>query len=305
MHHSFDIHLAAQYGVEEAILIHHFQHWINLNQEKGINFYENATWSYQTRESIADHFPYLDRHKVRRLTDKLVKLKVLKKGNFNKSKFDKTIWYAFCDEKIFTIGKSAKSRDQSANGIDENGIPIPYSKALYSRPNRDISNDMSSRSRKPAPRQQAYEIVFSKEEGRFQGLTEEDGRIWREAYPEIDLGKELAKMASWIKANPRKSNKKNWRKFIVSWLSKSSDQEMNRQARNGASIPNDEQLWTRANTKLFYEWKEKANGSLDHCYIKNGYLINKENGRECRVNLKPEAFENLLCDVAGVKRSNV
>ena len=29
MHHSFDIDLAEAYGILEAILLNHFQHWIN------------------------------------------------------------------------------------------------------------------------------------------------------------------------------------------------------------------------------------------------------------------------------------
>ena len=33
-HHSFDVYLAAEYGIQEAIMIHHFQHWIGVNMRK-------------------------------------------------------------------------------------------------------------------------------------------------------------------------------------------------------------------------------------------------------------------------------
>lgn len=126
--HSFDKHLASEYGIEEAIIIHHFQHWIEVNQRLKRNFIDGRTWTYQTREEIAANFPYMDEHKVRRITDNLVKLGILRKGNFNKSKMDKTIWYAFENEEMFTIGKFANSIGNSANSIDENAKAIPDTK---------------------------------------------------------------------------------------------------------------------------------------------------------------------------------
>lgn len=128
-HHSFDIDLAAKLGsVELAILIHHFQHWIKYNIRLKRNFKEGRTWTYQTREEIAAHFPYFSPSQVRRLTDKLVKMGVLRKGNFNKSSIDKTLWYSFENEEMFTIGKFANSIDDSVKWIDDSVKAIPHSK---------------------------------------------------------------------------------------------------------------------------------------------------------------------------------
>ena len=43
------------------------------------------------------------------------------------------------------------------------------------------------------------------------------------AYPACDLTAELAKAASWLKANPTRAHKSNWRRFVVSWLTRSQD----------------------------------------------------------------------------------
>lgn len=127
--HSFDVKLAAELNsIELAILVHHFQYWINKNQELGRNFIDGCTWTYQTREEIASHFPYLTKDQVRRLTDKLVSLKILKKGNYNKKGMDKTIWYAFVNEENFTIGKSANSSGKSANLCGNSAKAIPHTK---------------------------------------------------------------------------------------------------------------------------------------------------------------------------------
>ena len=55
-HHSFDVYLAEQYGIHEAILIHHFQHWIMVNKNLKRNFRDERTWTYQTLQDIAAHF---------------------------------------------------------------------------------------------------------------------------------------------------------------------------------------------------------------------------------------------------------
>jgi hypothetical protein len=142
MHHSFDIELACKYGVEEAILIHHFQHWITYNKRLNRNFHEERTWTYQTVEEICAHFPYLTKEQIRDLIERLCTGKsrrtksdeiefepVLIKGNFNKTNFDKTTWYAFQNEEILTKGQMPKS--EKANAQIRSGqmpTPIPHTK---------------------------------------------------------------------------------------------------------------------------------------------------------------------------------
>jgi hypothetical protein len=57
----------------------------------------------------------------------------------------------------------------------------------------------------------------------WQGITDADRQEWRQAYPACDLTAELAKATSWLKANPAKAHKSNWRRFVVSWLTRSQD----------------------------------------------------------------------------------
>jgi len=57
----------------------------------------------------------------------------------------------------------------------------------------------------------------------WQGITEADRQEWRLAYPACDLAGELARATSWLRANPTKAHKSNWRKFVVGWLTRSQD----------------------------------------------------------------------------------
>jgi hypothetical protein len=57
----------------------------------------------------------------------------------------------------------------------------------------------------------------------WQGITDADRQEWAAAYPACDLAAELAKAHSWLKANPSRAHKSNWRRFFVSWLTRSQD----------------------------------------------------------------------------------
>lgn len=137
LHHSFDINLAIKLGsVDLAILVHHFQHWIAFNKRMGKNFKDGHTWTYQSRKEICARFPYWNYDHVKYLCEKLVKMDVLKTSNYNKSKIDKTLWYAFsneCDyiqepkssnnvyegQKCPSMGKSALREGKSAQPIPD------------------------------------------------------------------------------------------------------------------------------------------------------------------------------------------
>lgn len=79
---------------------------------------------------------------------------------------------------------------------------------------------------KPLPRQRSKptdSIRWSIESG-WEGITDADRAEWAEAYPAADLRVELAKASAWLKANPRKAKKSNWRKWLTTtWLTRCQD----------------------------------------------------------------------------------
>lgn len=146
LHHSFDVDIAEKYGLEEAIMIHHFQHWIRLNKRKKINLHEGRTWTYQTVQDIADNFPYWSLEEIRAILERLCTGKgrrskkvipdfdpVLIKGNFNKTSYDRTTWFAFVDEDEFLNNVYDREISQMEKGEIPKGertspAPIPDSK---------------------------------------------------------------------------------------------------------------------------------------------------------------------------------
>jgi hypothetical protein len=66
-------------------------------------------------------------------------------------------------------------------------------------------------------------LRWSAESG-WEGITDADRAEWSQAYPAADLPVELAKANQWLKANPKKARKSNWRRWLTTvWLSKCQD----------------------------------------------------------------------------------
>ena len=60
-------------------------------------------------------------------------------------------------------------------------------------------------------------------ESGWNGITDADRSTWATAYPACTLDIELVRATEWLKANPTKARKSNWRRFLVSWLTRSQD----------------------------------------------------------------------------------
>lgn len=150
LHHSFDIHLAKQLGsVELAILVHHFAYWVDYNTRSKKNYHDGKFWTYQTIDEIANHFPYLSRKQVERYMKKLTDQNILVKGNYNKTKFDRTVWYTFSDEwsnrREKPISRNREmEKPESGNQSPDIGTPIPHTKT-YTKTNNKKESQPAAR----------------------------------------------------------------------------------------------------------------------------------------------------------------
>ena len=64
--HVFNPLHAAAYGIEEAILIAHFHHWLNNHKSFGCNGNGGSTSKYMTIKEMTAQVPYMTETQVRR-----------------------------------------------------------------------------------------------------------------------------------------------------------------------------------------------------------------------------------------------
>lgn len=98
----------------------------------------------------------------------------------------------------------------------------------------DATSDPPKRRKRSQP---ASPVSWSADAG-WAGITDADRRGWAQAFPGAVLEQELAKAAEWLKANPTKAGKRNWRAFLVRWLTRCQDKGgTNRDPGNRPALP--------------------------------------------------------------------
>lgn len=209
VHHSFDVDLAKEFkNTDLAILTHHFQFWIRHNAALNKNTHDGKTWTFMTIKDIAATFPYWSYKQVERYIIKLVELKVLIKGNYNNSPYDRTVWYAFKDEEKFSISRNREIEiTESGNQIPEIGTPIP-----------DTLHITKKKKKKKDAALAALEFNYELKE--FVGISETDKVEWQKLYPGVDISRELDLMRQWL-MNPDTPERDGNRSFIINWLTRS------------------------------------------------------------------------------------
>lgn len=203
LHHTFDVAIATEFkSIELAILIHHFQFFISRNRNLKRNYHQERTWTYQTLEEIAAVYPYWSRDQVNRLLRKAVEMKILKKGNFNQTTYDRTCWYAFSNEdKFLPHSNNVSQMAKSPDGGGEIATPIP-----------DIEPDIEKKECKEKvpksqkrgtariarpPRSARLSALSKVENFKYRMLTDEELDKIQVEFPNTDIRRVYSKMLDY------------------------------------------------------------------------------------------------------------
>ena len=125
MEHSFNIELAKEYGILEAILLKNIWFWIEKNRANEKNFYDGTYWTYNSTRAFNELFPYASESSIKRALKSLQEKGIIKTGNYNKSSYDRTLWYAFTDLGYSIVSNRQMEVNKSSNGNEQNGLTIP------------------------------------------------------------------------------------------------------------------------------------------------------------------------------------
>lgn len=129
MTHSFSVKAASEYGLNEAIILNNLRYWIAHNAANEKNFYDGRYWTYNSNAAFCKLFPYLSEKKIRNALKHLQEEGIIITGNYNKSAYDRTLWYAFTEKgaSIFLSENEEYVPIQTKSQMDstETGEPIP------------------------------------------------------------------------------------------------------------------------------------------------------------------------------------
>ena len=140
MQHYFDINIAMKYGIQPAIILNNLYFWIEKNRANEKHFYDGYYWTYNSMKAFSELFPYMTERQIDYAIKKLVESGLIIKGNYNKSSYDRTCWYAItkagysilqnCEmdktNKEYSISQNCEmDKTNLSNGNDTIVKPIP------------------------------------------------------------------------------------------------------------------------------------------------------------------------------------
>lgn len=142
MQHSFDIEIAQMFGVNAAIILNNLHHWIKKNEANEQNYYDGNYWTYNSQKAFREIFPYMTEHQIRTAFQKLTDDGIIIKGNYNKSAYDRTLWYALTEKGKSILQFGTLHSAKMSNGNCENVEPIPN---INTNPKPNIKTDIYKR----------------------------------------------------------------------------------------------------------------------------------------------------------------
>lgn len=142
MEYGFDIDEAIQFGLNEAIMLKNLKFWIAKNKSNDKHFYDGRTWTYNSVKSFKELFPFWSKGQIERILLSLKNKGIIITGNYNKLRFDRTVWYAFDDENRFMhflkTGNEISQKQEMR--FPENEKPIPDNNTDTKTDNKHIED---------------------------------------------------------------------------------------------------------------------------------------------------------------------
>lgn len=119
-----DVNLAVKLGTNEAIVLQQINYWIEINKKANRNYEDGRYWTYNTIKDWHDELPFMAEKTIKRTIDGLKSRGILITDNFNKKKFDRTLWYTINFDALDDLFKEENSqldspKQENALGQDD------------------------------------------------------------------------------------------------------------------------------------------------------------------------------------------
>lgn len=90
--------VAVKVGLAASVIYAHICYWIRKNKANEKHFYNGKYWTYNSMKAFASYFPELTEKQVRTALEKLIQANLIESENFNKTGYDRTLWYSLKEE---------------------------------------------------------------------------------------------------------------------------------------------------------------------------------------------------------------
>ena len=99
MIHRLVTEVAKNYGLAAGLLFYHIGYWVKKNRKENHNLRACRYWIYTTVRDLSEKtFDYLSENQIRYALDKLRDSGLIETGNWNKTSYDRTLWYTLTEK---------------------------------------------------------------------------------------------------------------------------------------------------------------------------------------------------------------
>ena len=125
---SFDVQLATEIGLNEAIILQSIGYWVLRNRANEKNIYDGKAWSYNSMKAFGEQFPFLTKRQIEYTLTKLQKDGLIETGNYNRMAFDRTKWYTLTEKGEMLLTKSTHCISQNEGIREQQNVKSDFTK---------------------------------------------------------------------------------------------------------------------------------------------------------------------------------
>lgn len=124
--HILDIGVAQLVGANAALILENISYWCEHNAANNANLHDGRYWTYNSTKAFGELFPYMTINVIRTSLKKLKDNGLILTGNYNKSAYDRTMWYTLTEkaEKMLDVNVHSDEPNQE-EATDEATSPAP------------------------------------------------------------------------------------------------------------------------------------------------------------------------------------
>lgn len=215
--HMFDPQIAQEYGVNAAIIFQNLAYWIEHNRAKETNFHDGRYWTYNSVRAFTELFPYLTDKQIRGALKKLEEGGMILVGNYNKSAYDRTRWYALAEKGLSIYTKGQMNFADRENENDPEGEPIPDINANVTT---SYKPDIGAPKKEPRHKYGEYSNVL---------LSDADSAKLKAEFPN-DWKERIERLSDYMESKGK--TYKNHLATIRNWARRDSESQSKKAGRN-------------------------------------------------------------------------
>lgn len=146
--HSYNVSVAADVGINAAVLFYNICYWVEENTANDRNCVNGEYWTYNTVNAFKTLFPEMSYEQVRNALRKLENKGYIKSDFLNDDTRDRTKWYTVCDTNKWIISNKCNcenSQMENEKNTDDNNI---YNNKNTDTDNKQADNNIADNSHK-------------------------------------------------------------------------------------------------------------------------------------------------------------